>query len=76
VVQQVCLHMHTPHDTHLAALKRILCYDRETLHLGLHLCPSTIDELVAYSNADLAGCPNTRKSTSGYVDGEISSTYP
>jgi hypothetical protein len=36
-VQQVCLHMHDPREPHLAALKRILCYIRGNLHLGL-LC--------------------------------------
>jgi hypothetical protein len=66
VVQQDCLHMHDPREPHLAALKRILRYIRGTLHLGLHLRSSTQDDLVVYSDADWAGCPDTRKSTSGY----------
>ena len=66
-VQQVCLYMHDPREPHLAALKRILRYIRGTLHLGLHLRPSTLDDLVVYSDADWAGCPDTRKSTSGYA---------
>ena len=66
-VQQVCLHMHEPREPYLAALKRILRYIRGTLHLGLHLRPSGVDDLVAYSDADWAGCPDTRKSTSGYT---------
>jgi hypothetical protein len=66
-VQQVCLHMHDPREPHLAALKRILRYIRGTLHLGLHLQPSTQDDLVVYSDVDWAGWPDTRKSTSGYV---------
>ena len=66
-VQQVCLHMHDPREPHLAALKRILRYVRGTLHLGLVLRPSSQHELVAYSDADWAGCPDTRKSTSGYA---------
>jgi len=66
-VQQVCLHMHDPREPHLAALKRILRYIRGTLHLGLHLRPSTQDDLVVYSDADWAGCPDTRKSISGYA---------
>lgn len=37
-VQQVCLHMHDPQESHLAALKRILRYVRGTLHLGLYTC--------------------------------------
>ena len=65
--QQVCLYMHDPRESHLFALKRILCYIRGTLHLGLLLRPSSSTELVVYSDADWAGCPDTRKSTSGYA---------
>ena len=66
-VQQVCLHMHDPREPHLAALKRILRYVRGTLHLGLLLHLSSQADLVVYSDADWAGCPDTRKSTSGYA---------
>jgi hypothetical protein len=66
-VQQVCLHMHDPREPHLAALKRILRYVHGILHLGLVLRPTTQHELVVYSDADWAGCPDTRKSTSGYA---------
>ena len=66
-VQHVCLHMHDLGEPHLAALKRILRYVRGTLHLGLLLCPSAQSDLVVYSDADWAGCPDTRKSTSGYA---------
>jgi hypothetical protein len=57
--------MHNPRETHLAALKRILRYVQGTLHLGLmiHLYRCQ-DELVVYSDADWARCPDTRKSTS------------
>jgi hypothetical protein len=34
--------------------------------LSLHASPSTSTDLVAYSDADWAGCPDTRRSTSGY----------
>jgi hypothetical protein len=34
--------------------------------LTLHASPSTSTDLVAYSDADWAGCPDTRRSTSGY----------
>ncbi|KAJ9565370.1 hypothetical protein OSB04_001336 [Centaurea solstitialis] len=37
-----------------------------TLSHGLHLKASAVDRLVAYSDADWAGCPNTRRSTSGF----------
>jgi hypothetical protein len=66
-VQQVCLYMHDPREPHLAALKRILCYLCGTLDLGLHIRRSTPIDLIAYSDADWAGCPDTRKSTSSYA---------
>jgi hypothetical protein len=66
-IQQVCLHMHDPREPHLAALKRILRYLRGTPDLGLHIRRSTPVDLTAYSDADWAGCPDTRKSTSGYT---------
>lgn len=59
--------MHAPRDSHLTALKHILRYVRGTLGMGLLLRPSVQSELVVYSDADWAGCPNTRKSTSGYA---------
>ncbi|GJZ07797.1 ribonuclease H-like domain-containing protein [Tanacetum coccineum] len=51
---------------HLAALKRVLCYVRGTLDFGLHLYASPIGYHVAYYDADRAGSPSTRRSTSGY----------
>ncbi|GJT25247.1 ribonuclease H-like domain-containing protein [Tanacetum coccineum] len=65
-VQQVCLHMHDPREPHFSALKRILRYVRGTLDYGLQLFSSSTTSLVAYSDADWAGCPTTRRSTSGY----------
>ncbi|GJU52944.1 ribonuclease H-like domain-containing protein [Tanacetum coccineum] len=65
-VQQVCLFMHDPREPHLSALKRILRYVRGTLSYGLQLYSSMTSSLVAYSDADWAGCPTTRRSTSGY----------
>jgi hypothetical protein len=59
--------MHDPREPHLAALRRILRYIRGTLHLGLLLRPSTSTDLVVYTDADWAGCPDTRKSTSDYA---------
>ncbi|GJT50872.1 ribonuclease H-like domain-containing protein [Tanacetum coccineum] len=66
VVQQVCLYMHDHREPHLLALKRILHYVRGTLDHGLHLHAFSMTQLVAYTNADWAGCPVTRRSTSGY----------
>jgi hypothetical protein len=66
-LQQICLHMHDPRESHLVALKRLLHYVRGTVDFGLVLHQSPSAELVVYTDADCAGCPDTRCSTSGYV---------
>nr|GEV48704.1 copia protein [Tanacetum cinerariifolium] len=66
VVQQICLHMHDHREPHLASLKRVLRYIRGTLDHGLQLHISSISQLNAYTDADWAGFPVTRRSTSGY----------
>jgi len=66
-VQQVCLHMHDPREPHLSAVKSILRYLRGTLAYGLLLRRGATAELIVYTDADWAGCPDTRKSTSGYA---------
>ncbi|GJT49335.1 ribonuclease H-like domain-containing protein [Tanacetum coccineum] len=65
-VQHVCLYMHDPREPHFTALKQILCYVRGTLDHGLQLHVSSTAQLTAYTDADWAGCPVTRRSTSGY----------
>jgi hypothetical protein len=65
-VQQACLHMHNPHDVHWNIIKRILRYLRGTPRHGVLLRASSSTALTAYTDADWAGCPDTRRSTSGY----------
>ncbi|GKC31046.1 ribonuclease H-like domain-containing protein [Tanacetum coccineum] len=65
-LQHVCLYMHDPREPHFSALKRILRYVRGTLDHGFKLFSSFTTDLVAYSDANWAGCPTTRRSTSGY----------
>ncbi|KAK9048015.1 hypothetical protein SSX86_033024 [Deinandra increscens subsp. villosa] len=65
-VQQVCMHMHAPKLDHWNALKRIIRYLQGSYHLGLTLDRSSSLDLRAYTDADWAGCPDTRRSTSGY----------
>ncbi|WVZ49975.1 hypothetical protein U9M48_001281 [Paspalum notatum var. saurae] len=65
-VQQACLFMHAPRTSHYKLLKRILRYVKGTTSYGLHLSRSSKHDLVAYSDADWGGCPDTRRSTSGY----------
>jgi hypothetical protein len=66
-VQQICLHMHDPREPHLTAMKRILRYLQGTPDYGLLLRRSSCSDLVVYTDVDWAGCPDTRRSTSGYA---------
>jgi hypothetical protein len=66
-VQQVCLHMHAPCEAHLVAAKRILRYLQGTLGHGLVIPRTAPTQLRVYTDADWAGCPDTRRSTSGYA---------
>jgi hypothetical protein len=65
VVQQVCSFMHAPTIVHMNLVKKILCYVKGTISHGLHLNRSPSSDLVIYSDADWAGWPDTRCSTSG-----------
>ncbi|GKA23034.1 ribonuclease H-like domain-containing protein [Tanacetum coccineum] len=65
-VHHNCLYMHDPREPHFAALKCILRYVRGTVDFGLHLYVFATTSLVVYTDADWAGCPSTRRSTSGY----------
>lgn len=65
-VHQLCLYMHDPRQPHLIAMKRVLHYLQGTLSHGLRLHKSSSTALTAYTDADWAGCPDTRRSTSGY----------
>jgi hypothetical protein len=62
-----CASIWTHHGPHLTDLKRILRYLRGSLDYGLLLQTSPTSELVVYTDADWVGCPDTRRSTSGYV---------
>jgi ribonuclease HI len=48
-------------------MKRILHYLRGMPDFGLMLRRSSSSDLVVYTDADWAGCPNTHRSTSGYA---------
>ncbi|XP_050119416.1 uncharacterized mitochondrial protein AtMg00810-like [Malus sylvestris] len=64
-VNQVCQHMQTPRTIHLQAVKRILRYLKGTIDSGLRFTKGA-QFLTAWSDADWAGCPVDRRSTSGY----------
>nr|GEY37859.1 ribonuclease H-like domain-containing protein [Tanacetum cinerariifolium] len=59
-------YMHDPREPHLAAMKHILRYVRETIDHGLQVYASPTSQLIAYSDADWAGCPTIQRSTSDY----------
>jgi hypothetical protein len=65
-VHQVCQYMSAPTSTHLAAAKRILRYIRGTVHHGIEFTPGPLT-LSAYTDADWAGDPDDRRSTSGFL---------
>ena len=58
--------MQSPTEDHWTAVKRILSYLKHILNYGPLLQPLTRMQLHGFTNADWAGCPNDRKSTSGY----------
>jgi hypothetical protein len=65
-VNQAGLHMHAPRDVHWNLVKRILRYIRGTINHGITISATPSTTLIVYSDADWAGCPDTRRSTSGY----------
>ncbi|KAM0003587.1 putative RNA-directed DNA polymerase [Helianthus debilis subsp. tardiflorus] len=65
-VQQVCLFMHEPRDPHFNFMERIIRYLQGTISYGIRIIKSAVNSLVAYSDADWGGCPDSRRSTSGY----------
>ncbi|XP_020693673.1 uncharacterized protein LOC110107684 [Dendrobium catenatum] len=58
-------HMHQPQPQHVYLLKWLLRYIQGTLNFGIPILKSNL-RLSAYSDADWAGDPISRKSTSGY----------
>ena len=66
-VNSICQFIHAPTEDHFHALKRILRYVKGTAHHGLQLHKQSTRDLLGYSDADWAGCPDTRRSTTGYA---------
>ena len=61
-------HSANPCESHWAAVKRVMRYVQGTRNLGIVFnCKSKSPELLSFSDADWAGCQDSRKSTSGYV---------
>ena len=71
-VNTVCQFLHNPTEEHLLAAKRILRYVKGTIDHGIlfqRQAESSASSLSlhAYCDADWAGDPNDRKSTTGFV---------
>ena len=65
-VQQVSQFMQAPRHLHLAAVRRIVRYLKGTSARGLFFQVDSPIHLVAYSDADWAGCSDTRRSITGW----------
>jgi hypothetical protein len=65
-INQVCLHMHAPMDVHWSLDKQILLYVCGTLSHSILIHATLSTSMVANSDIDWAGCPDTRRSTSRY----------
>ena len=59
--------MENPTTKHLGAVKRVLRYVAGTLHYGCHYKQKKGAQLVGFSDSDLAGDVDTRKSTTGVL---------
>ncbi|RZC07885.1 Dual specificity protein phosphatase PHS1 isoform B [Glycine soja] len=66
VVHTVSKFMQSPRHLHLLAVKQIIRYLLGTPKHGLFFPADSSVQLQAYSDADWAGCPDTRKSTIGW----------
>ena len=59
--------MENPTTEHMVAVKRVLRYIAGTLHFGCHYQRGKEAQLTGYSDSDLAGDVDTRKSTTGVL---------
>ncbi|CAL9029319.1 unnamed protein product [Prunus brigantina] len=65
IVGKLCQFMHSPHLPHFQAAKRLLRYLKGTINQRLPFQPGT-PTLQAFCDADWAGGPFDRRSTSGF----------
>ncbi|XP_020696587.1 uncharacterized protein LOC110109731, partial [Dendrobium catenatum] len=64
-VNQLSQHMHDPQQKHAYMLKRLLRYIKGTSDFGIPITKFNL-RLTSYSDADWAGDPTSRKSTTGF----------
>lgn len=58
--------MQSPSASSMKMVQRILRYVKGSISLGLHLTGDTTLDLCGFSDADWAGCPTSRRSTTGF----------
>jgi hypothetical protein len=63
--KEVCRGMSSPTDLHQAALKRMFRYLRSRPRMVFKFDYQDADHIDAYADTDWAGCPRSRRSTSG-----------
>lgn len=63
-VNKACQHMQQPQMQHLKEAKRIIRYLKRTMKYGITFFKNNSLNLYAFCDADWAGCPTTRRSTS------------
>ena len=63
--KEVCRGMSCPTDLHQAALKRMVRYLRSRPRLVFKFDYQQADHIDTYADTDWAGCPRSRRSTSG-----------
>ena len=66
VVHQVSQFMTFPWHLHFVVVQRIICYLRGSPTRGLFFPTGFFLQLVAYSDVDWVGCPNTHRSTTDW----------
>jgi hypothetical protein len=65
-VQQLCKFLDCYGPAHWEAAKRVVRYLKGTRDIALTLGGDYTARLLGYTDSDLAGCPDTRRSVSGY----------
>lgn len=65
-VNKVCQNFQAPNEANMRAVKRILRYLKGTIQFGIRYTSQSPLKIVAFCDADWAGCKDTRRSTTGY----------